>query len=220
MSLTERQIVSLQSAIANYAFPPVYFDFCANSKVEAKNMTEVESYIRKLLISDDQQNILYGLANVLYWGYAQIGYRDVRVNRFLADTNGAHLSEFKLLTANGIVPTLSAIKKIGIPQFSGISFISKVLAFLDPDKYCVLDQQLARLATGNSKNALNQLKQGQQIRVTKNNEESYDFWRKECTAISMKYFDSRYRVVDIERGFFHLVQTDQLLLAQRIYENS
>jgi hypothetical protein len=31
------------------------------------------------------------------------------------------------------------------------------------------------------------------------------------------YFENRYRVVDVERGFFQLVQDDQLAVAQDIY---
>ena len=107
-----------------------------------------------------------------------------------------------------------------MPQFSGISFISKILAFLDLVNYCVLDQQLARIANRGGARALNQLAQGQQLRVTANNQAAYDAWRNECAAISNAYFQGAYRVIDIERGFFHLVQTGQLQLAQAIYANA
>jgi len=218
--LSNTQVRSLNAAITNYGFPAVYFDFNQNAPVEAANIAAVEEHIRSQLKSENQQRVLHGLANVLYWGYAQIGYREVRVNNFLKGANTAHASAFKKLLVGGVIPSLCQIKDIHMPQFSGISFISKVLAFLDPDNYCVLDQQLARIANGGGNRALNQLVQGQQLRVTANNQAAYDVWRNECSAISDTYFQGAYRVVDIERGFFHLVQTDQLQLAQLIYTNA
>ena len=220
MPLTHQQIASLQAAITGYGFPAVYFNFSVNAPVTAANMAAVEAHIHGQLTSANPQRVLHGLANVLYWGYAQIGYRDVRVKKFLAGANGTHAASFINLTAGGVVPNLRQVKDIHMPQFSGISFISKILAFLDPINYCVLDQQLARISTGNGNRALNQLKQGQQIRVSANNQVAYDLWRKECAAISTTYFGGAYRAIDVERGFFHLVQTSQLPLAQTIYANA
>lgn len=130
------------------------------------------------------------------------------------------LLEFQGVIAQGAILKLRQVRDIHMPQFSGISFISKILAFLDPVNYCVLDQQLARLAGGHGNKALNHLTQGQQIRVTANNQVVYDGWRQECAAISKKYFSGVYRAIDVERGFFHLVQTNQLHLAQVIYANA
>lgn len=220
MPLTNQQVAILQGAIAGYRFPAVYFNFAVNAPVAAANMSAVEAHIHGQLTSANPQSVLHGLANVIYWGYAQIGYRDVRVNNFLAGANNAHAASFQNLTAGGVVPTLRQIKNIHMPQFSGISFISKILAFLDPINYCVLDQQLARLANGHGVRALNQLTQGQQIRVSANNQVAYDLWRQECAAISTAYFGGAYRAIDVERGFFHLVQTGQLHLAQQIYANA
>lgn len=104
-----------------------------------------------------------------------------------------------------------------MPQFSGVSFISKILMFLDPSTYCVLDRQLARL-TGPGQKALHRLKcSGNQIGVTAHNEALYDAWREECRGISLKYFDGRYRVADVERGFFQLIQAGQLGFANELY---
>lgn len=218
--LTNQQVASLQAAITHYGFPAVYFDFTVQRPVAAANMAAVEAHIHGQLTSANAQSVLHGLANVLYWGYAQIGYRDVRVNNFLAGATNAHAAVFQNLTAGRVVPTLRQIQDIHMPQFSGISFISKILAFLDPSNYCVLDQQLARLANGHGVRALNQLTQGQQIRVSANNQIAYDSWRQECAEISATYFGGAYRVIDVERGFFHLVQTGQLHLAQTIYANA
>lgn len=220
MPLNNAQISALKASIAGYGFPTVYFDFTANTQVVAPSIKAVENKIHQQLRSTNSMDVLHGLANVIYWGYAQIGYRDVRVQRFIAGASSAHIDEFKTLVSGGAMPTLIQIKDIHIPQFSGVSFISKVLAFLDPMHYCVLDQQLAKISLGNGTRALDQLTQGQQIRVTAKNQLSYDSWRAECAAISSKYFGGAYRTVDIERGFFNLVQSNQLPLAQAIYENA
>jgi hypothetical protein len=38
------------------------------------------------------------------------------------------------------------LKRISLPQFSKMAFISKLRTFLDPDHYCVLDKKIASLA--------------------------------------------------------------------------
>lgn len=220
MPLSNAQVNNLNAAITGYGFPAVYFDFALSAPVVAANMAAVETHIHNQLTSANLQSVLHGLANVIYWGYAQIGYRNFRVNSFLASVNSAHALAFQNLLAGGVVPTLLQIKGIHMPKFSGISFISKILAFLDPVNYCVLDQQLARIANGGVERALNQLVQGQQLRVTANNQAAYDAWRNECASISNAYFHGAYRAIDIERGFFHLVQTNQLQLAQTIYTDA
>ena len=98
-----------------------------------------------------------------------------------------------------------------------MSFISKILMFLDPAEYCVLDRQLAKLGAVPGERALHGLLFGTQIPVTAHNEAVYDAWRADCRRISTQYFGGGYRVVDVERGFFQLVQSARLVLAQRIY---
>lgn len=216
MPLNDQQVSDLDEAIARYKFPTVYFDFAANIQVEAPDIRVVEAAIGGMLVSHVAERVRDGLANVIYWGYAQIGYRDVRVARFRDGVTSNDLSRFQALVAAG-VPSLSQIKALKIPEYSGISFISKVLAFLDPAQYCVLDQQLARLGAGHGRSALHGLSRGTRIEVTAHNEGVYDAWRAECSRISAQYFGGRHRVVDVERGFFQLVQTKQLQLAQQIY---
>ncbi len=41
--------------------------------------------------------------------------------------------------------------------------------------------------------------------------------RGQCRAISNAYFNGQHRVVDVERGFFNLIQQGHLQLAQVIY---
>jgi len=153
---------------------------------------------------------------LIYWGYAQIGYRNDRVRRFRDQVTDDQLGRLRTLIESGH-PGLVAIGALRLPQFSGVSFVSKVLTFIDPGRYCVLDKQLLKLGTGSGPRALHRVSAGTQIRITTHNEEAYDGWRGECAVISAHYFGGRHRVVDIERGFFHLVQTDRVRAAREMY---
>ncbi len=180
-------------------------------------MHAVEGAIRDMLVSTAVDRIRDGLANVIYWGYAQIGYRHDRVQRFRNGVTPEQLAHFRRLVEAEGGAGLATIAAIRMPEFSGVSFISKILAFLDPDRYCVLDKQLPRVAGVPGTRALHQISTGTQIRVTHRNEDAYHAWRKECADISAQYFGGRYRVVDIERGFFQMVQVGQLQVARELY---
>jgi len=223
MPLTAVQIEQLRGAITYYAFPAVYFDFNNSREVVAQNMLEVEAMLAGQLRSKEVVSTKHGLTNVLYWGYAQIGYRQYRIDMFLNNVSDQQIIEFQSLLAANNIPTMKAILHIGLPQYSGISFISKILMFLNPIAYCVLDKQLTKLRTTESPKILNELvfsKKETQIRITTHNEAIYNGWRNECSAISQMYFQSTYRVVDIERGFFNLIQRNNLLNAQAIYNDA
>jgi len=217
MPLNGRQLVELDRAIAEYAFPAIYFDFRANTEVRAGDMRAVEAAIRDMLVSGAAERIRDGLANVIYWGYAQIGYRETRVLRFRQNVSADQLCRFQALIKAESSVGLASIAALRLPEFSGISFISKILAFLDPARYCVLDKQLLKLAAVAGNRALHRLSAGTQIPVTASNEKAYDAWRGECAEISVRYFGGRYRVVDVERGFFSMVQAGQLAAAQELY---
>lgn len=217
MALTHQQLTRLEGAITDYAFPSVYFDFLSNAHVPAADMRAVETAIREELVSATFDRVRDGLSNVIYWGYAQIGYRDVRVRRFRDHVSADQLARFQNLVQAGDRIGLRSIRALRLPEFSGIAFISKVLAFLDPARYCVLDKQLLKLAGTPGDRALHRVFARTRISVTRANEEAYDAWRTECAAISAQYFGGRYRVVDIERGFFQLVQADRIVEAQDIY---
>lgn len=217
MALSEAQTSELEVAIETYAFPAVYFDFGTGIEVRAGNMRAVENAIREMLTSKADGQVLDGLANVIYWGYAQIGYRDTRVRRFRDEATEDQLNGFRTLLESADSVGLAAIAALKLPEFSGISFVSKILAFLDPVNYCVLDKQLLKLAMGPGDRALHQVSAGTQIRVTTRNQQAYDVWREECASISGQYFNGRYRAVDVERGFFQLVQSGRVTLAQEVY---
>ncbi len=214
------QIQQLGASITGYRFPAVYYNFVTNAQVDAPNMLVVEAAIVDLLRAQNINDVRAGLANVLYWGYAQIGYGANRVERFLHLVTNNHLTNFKTLLAGNPVPNLIQVRNLRIPEFSGVSFVSKVLMFLDPKDYCVLDQQLAALNAAAIHRALNRLVRGSQIRVTRNNQAVYDDWRNECRAITNTYFNGQHRVVDVERGFFNLIQQGHLQLAQAIYASA
>lgn len=218
MSLDRQKVHALGEAIAAYRFPAVYFDFGSGREVGGCDidMRQVESAIASMLRASVLDRVRDGLANVIYWGYAQIGYRNERVRRFRDQVTKDQLHAFADLVSSG-TPRLTTIGALRLPQFSGVSFVSKVLMFLEPDHYCVLDKQLLKLGAGSGNRALHRVVAGTQIRITIENENAYDSWRAECAAISRRYFAGRYRVVDIERGFFHLVQSKRVNAAREIY---
>ena len=217
MPLTLQQVNDLAASIQEYAFPAVYFDFHRNIQVNAGNMQALEAVILGMLRSPQTQQIKNGLANVIYWGNANAGYQMARVNQFRNGVTDAHLGQFQGLVDNGNIPTLHDIARIGMPQFSGVSFISKIIMFLNPAQYCVLDLLLSRLGRVQGNKALHNLVVNTQVRVTVNNSNVYYQWCQECQDISNQYYAGRYRVVDVERGFFNLIQNGQLEYVQQIY---
>lgn len=218
MPLTAVQVTDLGAAIAAYAFPPTYYNFLVSAPVHAANMAAVETAIRDMLVSANPQVAKQGLANVLYWGYAQIGYGPTRVNRFWHGVTAAQIEAYQLLIAAHGVPSLRQLKAIKMPEYSGISFLSKVLMFLDPTNYCVLDLQLAAMRHSHGIRPLDRLKvHGTTIGATHHNQAIYNEWRAECMAISNMYFGGIHRAVDIERGFFQMIQAGKVPDAQSIY---
>jgi hypothetical protein len=215
--LTNQQANDLKLSIDGYAFPPVYFDFVANAQVNAGNMYNLETAISGLLLSPCLQQVQYGLANVIYWGNANAGYQAYRVNKFMNNITNQQLQRFQALVAGGEIPTLQNIRQIRMPQFSGISFVSKIIAFIDPTNYCVLDLLLCRLRNIPGNKALHGLTVTTQIGVTCNNSAAYYAWCRECREINDQYFRGIYRAVDIERGFFNFIQNGSLEYAQKMY---
>ncbi len=218
-SAPHKYAVLLEDAVKNYGFPPVYYDFSNDTKVKAPSMSTVEQVIKAQLTANSLEQVKHGLANVVYWGNANAGYQKHRTNKILNSITSEQLTSFQQLVASGNIPTLEQIKNLKMPQFSGVSFISKIVAFLDPDNHCVLDLLLSRLAPASANKALGLLKVSGQIGVTKVNMQVYKLWCEECARINQTYFENRYRVVDIERGFFKLIQDDELPIAQEIYAN-
>jgi hypothetical protein len=223
MPLNQHQKNQLEASIIQYIFPAVYYDFINNDPVMAANMHDVEKYIRKLLYSNKLIDVKHGLANVIYWGYAQVGYRDHRVERFLDLVSEEQIQLFQKIILSGTLPDMASINNLRLPEFSGMSFISKILMFLDSANYCILDKQISTLRTPGCMKALSHLAFGQnetQIRISYNNQNVYNNRREECREISAQYYQKAYRVVDVERGFITLIQTGNLAAAQEIYNDA
>lgn len=220
MPLNNNHVELLEQSILGYEFPTIYRDFETGEVVRGESMAEVESMIQDLLLSEDLARIKFGLANVIFWGNANAGYRDHRVNQFLNSVTNEQIDAFRQLLTAFPVPSARQIRNLKIPGYSGLSFITKVVAFLDPDNFCVLDLQIVRLGVNIFNRALANISYTTQISTTVANCASYLAWCDECSEISRIYYGSRYRVVDVERGFFNLIQTNRLALAQQIYQSA
>ena len=217
--LTKKQIGTLQKSIRGYSFPAIYYDFASHVEMNAGNIGSLETIIYNMLISQKQQQVKYGLANIIYWGNANAGYQKNRTCKFLNNVTAAQLQKFQSIVANQKMLSLRSIKRIGMPQYSGISFISKILMFLNPKQYCVLDFHIAKLANRSGTKAIHNLKKYTKhpLPFTTHNCKIYYQWCNECQKISNQYYSGKYRVVDIERRFFNLIQNKKLSSAQIIY---
>jgi hypothetical protein len=211
---------ALVAAIDAYDFPCVTYDFSLSIEREHHSMRSVEEEIKRCLLSNNIEIVKNGLSNVLYWGYSRIGYRDYRVNEFREKVTSGQLSEAQQLFRRLKGPGVVQIEKLCLPQFSGLSFISKVRMFLNPSNYVALDLKLMTL--------LEEIQQtifhgatlrpnATTIRVTRSAEKFYELWCDLCRRIAQENFDGTdVRAVDIERAIFYLVGTDQSELATEI----
>lgn len=210
----------LLRAIAAYNFPRVVYDFTAGAERQHTSMLGVEQEIRDCLLSEDVQTIKNGLSNVLYWGYARIGFRDRRVQRFREKVTADQLLVARTLFSRLQGPGVIAIKKLGMPEFSGLSFVSKVRMFLDPTRYVTLDKTLMRLRDGDRPTIFHKVPMSRDrttIPITRAMEAFYEEWCNLCREIAAT--DLRkpdIRAADVERGVFYLIGNDQLGLAAEI----
>ena len=215
LALSRQQIEHLRDAVVHYSFPPDYFDFIANAPERLEDTKAVEIRIGRGLTSGDPDRVRDGLSNVLYWGYAQMGIRDTRVQRFRQKPIVSQLDRACDLFRRSPLPSAFEIKKLGLPEFSGLSFVSKVRMFLDPEKSATLDRQILKIHEQCPTTLLAGLHIGRstQIPVTKRNSDVYELWCQKMVEISREYFSGRFRAVDVERGFFQLIQAGEVLTA-------
>jgi hypothetical protein len=130
--LTNQQVIDLENSINGYAFPPIYYDFVAGKEMHTGNMSGLEAVIRTSLLSLQLKQVQHGLANVVYWGNANAGYQTYRVNQFMKHVTNYQIQQFQALVAGENLPTLRQVRQLKMPQFSSISFLSKIIAFIDP----------------------------------------------------------------------------------------
>ena len=220
--LSQQQKDRFRNAIESYRFPSDYFDFVRNIPERLANAKAVEVRIWRGLTSDDPEGVKNALSNILYWGYAQMGIRDTRVQRFRSKVNVSVLNRACGIFRRSSLPSVLEIKKLRLPEFSGLSFVSKIRMFLDPDKSAVLDKQIMKIHGSCPTTLLANLQIGRstQIPITKHNSEAYEAWCRNMVDISHGYFDGRFRAVDIERGFFHLIQEGSVEAAAQILNDA
>jgi len=217
MTLSQKQITKLTCAMEEYSFPPIYFDFINNVASRAERMTDLETMIKQELTSNNLKRVKDGLSNVLYWGYAQMGIRDTRVNRFRSNVDTNKIAKAASLFCRCHLPSLSEIKTIGLPEFSGVSFVSKIRMFLDPSNSATLDFQILKMQNFRPTPVLSQIQiQQTQIPITRHNSDVYEEWCNRMKSIGRQYFGERCRAVDIERGLFHLIQSNEIEAAANI----
>lgn len=222
MALDDPLIRVLEQAIQDYDFPCVTFDFASQRELENPTMREVETEIRSQLLAESIEAVKDGLSNVLYWGYARTGYGPTRVKRFRDNVWDAELARAGEVFREMSGPGVRQIARLHLPEFSGLSFTSKVRMFLDPINYVVLDLKLANLEVDSHTHILHQIHAySSTIRVTKHNEAVYEQWSQLCRRIAIEYFSyAALRAVDVERGIFHLVQAGSGREAAKILERA
>ena len=222
MILSQQQKDCLCTAIEGFGFPADYFDFANNMPERLASTKDVEIRVRRALISGEPDCVKDGLSNVLYWGYAQMGIRDTRVRRFREKVALTQLNLASALFRGSHVPSVVEIKKLGLPEFSGLSFVSKVRMFLDPGTSATLDWQILKIHQHCSTTLLARLYIGKstQIPITRNNSEVYEDWCRKMLDISKTYFNGRFRAVDVERGFFELIQRGRVSIAAQILNHA
>jgi hypothetical protein len=222
LALSEQQRSCLRNAIEQYGFPPDHFDFSRNAPERLANTRAVEITIGRELKSGEPEQVKSGLSNVLYWGYAQMGIRDTRVRRFRTKVCMFQLQQACDLFRRSPLPSVVEIKNLGLPEFSGLSFVSKVRMFLDPDKSATLDWQVMKIHERCPTTLLAELFLGKstQIRITAHNSHVYEAWCHRMGDISRANFDGRFRAVDIERGLFQLIQCGTVEIAAQILNDA
>ena len=148
-SLTDYSALLCRTVQA-FSFPAVTFDFVNDRACRHSDMRGVEKHVRDLLCSGDSCAVRDGLSNVLYWGWAQApGLRDFKVAAFRkklqpGDHRLAGFSKLVKSMPESATDRLLALKCLKLPQFSQMSFTTKILMFLDPNSYPVLDLKLAK----------------------------------------------------------------------------
>lgn len=217
--MVNQNLSMLQNAIKAYNYPAVAFDFKENKEVNFKNnggMKMVEELIRQQLLSNDTDQVFDGLSNVLYWGHYNAGYRDIRVEKFRSGVTTTMLQNFQNIANEAF--DLIKLKKIKMPQFSGMAFVSKIAMFLNPDKFTTLDKKIILLKDENSlNNPLNaihfRIGKDSGISITQKSNNGYNNWCLFCSNVGNEL---NVRPVDVERGFFYLVSTGQSAYAKAI----
>jgi hypothetical protein len=204
-------IAVLEKAIEAYSYPFVAFDFENGCELKFPTMRDLERHIQTNLLAGDPGRLKDALSNILYWGFYRMGKRDYNVERFRSRVTTEQIGLASAILANLSGPGILELRSLGLPVFGKFTFISKLRTFLDPERYCVIDRKLLKIPELEAK-----FKQDKtSIPVTAGNEQAYTWWVRTCGRIADTLTPPR-RPVDVERGFFHLVDTGQIETADSI----
>lgn len=223
-------------AVGRFRFPTVTFDFRKEHEILHKDMRGAERYVGTLLCSDELRDVRDGLSCVLYWGFARLPLRDRRVSNFryrVASNTDERLAQFSAFVRNmSTTPSSAAdrlleLRRLQLPQFSQMSFATKILMFLDPERYPVLDLRLAKMyAKRPYFPPLQELRYRTSIPMTALNrtcyEEFADWARRTAARVNGISGSLRrdLRAVDIERALFVLAEAQQVDEARILLEET
>jgi hypothetical protein len=200
-----------ERAIEAYSYPFVAFDCQNGQELTFPTIRDLERHIHTNLTAGDPDRLKDALSSILYWGFYRMGIRPFRVERFRSKVTTEHMD-----SAAAILPHLSGsgilqLQKLHLPEFGKFAFLSKLRTFLDPESYCVLDRKLLQVPAIKARFKADKTS----IPVTAANEQAYSWWVHTCGRIAGPLTPPR-RPVDVERGFFHLVDTDQIDIADAV----
>lgn len=117
-------------------------------------------------------------------------------------------------------PSLENIALLGLPQFSGVSFVSKIRMYLNPVGSATLDLQIMKINEVCGGTLLAAVTQHTtRIPVSAGNSLAYEQWCDRLNFMAQTYLPSA-RAVDIERGLFQLIQSRQFIEAADLLKNA
>jgi hypothetical protein len=219
--LNEQQVGALLCAMRDYQYPAELYDFKKQEKIVFRGMRELEAFLKSQLVSEDIKVLKFALANIVYWGNMNSGYCMTRVDRFLKGINEEKLEKAKDLFAEIKGNSLKDIKEIGLPQFSNISFVSKLRMFLDPTNYVTLDLKLLKIKESVIRTLFDDVaKYPTCIPINRQNSRQYVLWCQKCKETANTYFkNTEIIAVDVERGVWKLIDKGHLSQAADIVAN-
>jgi hypothetical protein len=215
--MSEAAIVrALRAGLARYDYPPVVWDSSCDREIRLSSMRDVERVIRTQLTSGDMEAVKQGLANIVFWGFRSQPVWPSRLEDFHRRISGPALARAtkELPAVRG--PGLREIADLHLPQFSQVSFLSKIRMFLDPTGHVVLDKRLVSLGEVDTANLFRSVvRYGSAIPCTALNERIYARWCLLCQQWGQK---TKALAVDVERAIFQIAKTDQAQAANLVAE--
>ena len=163
----------------------------------------------------------FALANIVYWGNMSSGYCLSRAEKFLNGITQSKLEGARDLFVSITGDSLKEIKDVGLPQFSNVSFVSKLRMFLDPENYVTLDRKLLKIKGSGIHTLFDGVtEQPTYIPINSQNCGQYSLWSQKCKEVAYSYFrDKGIIAVDVERGIWKLIDRNRLAEAACIVAN-